>query len=107
LIGSVERHRGPNRVETVHPAWNVQADQVISPREAFFAEHETVPWDRAAGRVCAEVLAPYPPGVPVLAPGELITAEALEALAVTRADGGRVAYAADPTLASVQVVRAR
>jgi lysine decarboxylase len=107
LIGSVERHRGPNRVATVHPAWNVQADQVISPREAFFAEHETVPWDRAAGRVCAEVLAPYPPGVPVLAPGELITAEALEALAVTRADGGRVAYAADPTLASVQVVRAR
>ena len=45
-------------------------------------------------------------GVPVLAPGELITAEALEALREVTADGGRIAYAADPTLATFQVVTA-
>jgi lysine decarboxylase len=42
--------------------------------------------------------------VPVLAPGELITAEALDALRHARAHGARLAYAADPTLATVQVV---
>jgi lysine decarboxylase len=77
----------------------------MTPREAFFAEHEAVPWDAAAGRVCAEVVAPYPPGVPVLAPGERITGEALVALHRARDEGARIAYAADPTLATVLAVR--
>jgi len=42
--------------------------------------------------------------VPVLAPGELITAEAVESLREIKADGGRIAYAADPSLATFQVV---
>ena len=56
------------------------------PREAFFAPNETVGADAAVGRISAELVAPYPPGVPVLAPGEVITAEALAAL---RAAHGR------------------
>ena len=58
----------------------------------------------AIGRVSAELVAPYPPGVPVLAPGELITEEALAALREVAADGGRIAYAADSSLATFQVV---
>src|SRR6185312_1851639 len=46
----------------------------------FFAPNETVGADAAVGRISAELVAPYPPGVPVLAPGEIITAEALAAL---------------------------
>jgi lysine decarboxylase len=53
--------------------------------------------------VSAELIAPYPPGVPVLAPGEVISAAALNALQVALADGGRIAYAADPTLTTIQV----
>ncbi len=60
--------------------------------------------DAAVGRVSAELIAPYPPGVPVLAPGELVTSTALEALREVLADGGRIAYAADPTLATLQVI---
>jgi arginine decarboxylase len=41
----------------------------------------------------------------VLAPGELVTAEALAALRATKADGGRIAYAADPTLTTLQVLK--
>ena len=52
----------------------------------------------------AALIAPYPPGIPVLAPGELITAEAVAALREVAADGGRIAYAADPTLATFQVI---
>ena len=52
----------------------------------------------------AELIAPYPPGIPVLAPGELVTKEIIAALRAVLRDGGRVAYAADPTLAALQVV---
>ena len=44
-------------------------------RQAWFAPRETVPLDRAAGRVCARPVTPYPPGVPIVLPGEEITAE--------------------------------
>jgi lysine decarboxylase len=77
---------------------------MLPPREAFFAPNLTVPAAAAVGRVSAELIAPYPPGVPVLAPGELITAEAVAALLEVAADGGRIAYAADPSLATFQVV---
>lgn len=64
----------------------------------------TVPVSHAAGRVSAELIALYPPGVPVLAPGEEITERALTSLAEAARDGVRVAYANDPTLATVQVL---
>ena len=106
LIASVERHRGRPRIPVAAAAWTVVPETVLAPREAFFAVNETVTAARAVGRVSAELIAPYPPGVPVLAPGELITAEALDALREVLADGGRIAYAADPTLATVQVISA-
>jgi arginine decarboxylase len=104
LIASVERHRGPPRHPEPAAAWTVQPQTVVAPREAFFAANETVLAAAAIGRVSAELIAPYPPGVPVLAPGELITAEAINALREVAADGGRIAYAADPTLATFQVI---
>jgi lysine decarboxylase len=76
----------------------------LAPREAFFADHETVSRADAVGRVSAELVAPYPPGVPAIAPGERVSAQLLDALVATRADGGRIAYAADPTLETLQVV---
>jgi lysine decarboxylase len=104
VAATIERHRGGQRPTVAHAAWTVAAEQVLTPREAFFAPRETSPWDRAEGRVCAEVIAPYPPGVPVLAPGERITRTALDALREARRTGARIAYAADPSLDTVLVV---
>jgi arginine decarboxylase len=104
LIAAIERRRGQPRHPDPAAAWTVQPQTVLPPREAFFAANETVAAHVAIGRVSAELIAPYPPGVPVLAPGELITAEAVEALREVAADGGRIAYAADPTLATFQVI---
>ncbi len=106
LVSTIERHRTEPRPVQVNAAWAVRAEQVLTPRDAFFAEREAVPWQQAAGRVCAEVVAPYPPGVPVLAPGERITEDALDGLQRAASDGARIAYAADPTLATVLTVRA-
>jgi arginine decarboxylase len=105
LIESVQRHRGRPSQPGATAAWAVVPQSAVSPREAFFAAHETVDADAAIGRVSAELIAPYPPGVPVLAPGEVVTAEALGALRATKADGGRIAYAADPTLTTLQVLK--
>jgi arginine decarboxylase len=80
---------------------------VVTPREAFFAETERVPIATVVGRVSAELVAPYPPGIPVLAPGERVTAEALAALREASADGVRIAYANDPTLETLDVVAFR
>jgi len=104
LVTAIERHRGPPRHPVPSPAWSVSPEVAIPPREAFFAANETVPADAAAGRISAELVAPYPPGIPVLAPGEVITGDALAALRTTKAEGGRIAYAADPTLATLQVI---
>jgi arginine decarboxylase len=104
LIAAIERHRGQPRHPEPAAAWTVRPQPVLAPREAFFAANETVPASEAIGRVSAELIAPYPPGIPVLAPGELITAEAVAALREVAADGGRIAYAADPTLATFQVI---
>jgi arginine decarboxylase len=105
LAATIERHRAEPRPVRTHAAWTVRAEQVLSPREAFFAERRPAPWDRAVGSICAEVVAPYPPGVPILAPGERIGHEALDALVEARGQGARIAYAADPTLTTVLVVR--
>lgn len=55
--------------------------QVISPRQALFASTREVAWDQAQGRVCACQLAPYPPGIPVVAPGERVDKKHLAYLA--------------------------
>ena len=104
LIAAIERHRGTPRAPMAAASWTVEPETVVAPREAFFAPHQTVPAAEAIGRVSAELIAPYPPGVPVLAPGELITKAAIEALRGIEADGGRIAYAADPSLATFQVI---
>ena len=63
-----------------------------------------MPVERAVGRVSAELVAPYPPGIPVLAPGEEVTLEVVEALRAARAAGSRIAYAADPTVRTLDVI---
>ena len=88
----------------VAAAWSIEPESVLAPREAFFARHVSVSAPEAIGRLSAELVAPYPPGVPVLAPGERVTRAALGSLVRARAEGARIAYAADPSLATLQVV---
>jgi arginine decarboxylase len=104
LVAIIERRRGAPRHPEPSPAWSVSPEMAMAPREAFFAANETVVAGAAVGRVSAELVAPYPPGIPVLAPGEVITGDTLAALRAAKAQGGRIAYAADPTLATFQVI---
>ena len=60
---------------------------VRTPQEAFYAEKESLPLRQSAGRVCSEFVMCYPPGIPILAPGEEITEEILEYIAYAKAKG--------------------
>jgi len=75
----------------------------LSPRDALFGAWEAVPLSAAAGRVAAEAIVPYPPGVPALAPGDRCTEEALAWVVAVAGAGGRV-VCADPGLATIRVV---
>ena len=105
IIRAIEEHRGTPRELIPITAWTVEPDPVMTPRDAFFADHERIPAARACGRIAAETAAPYPPGVPALAPGERINAATLAALQAEARSGTRIAYCGDPMLETVLVVR--
>ncbi|MDO8732007.1 MAG: aminotransferase class V-fold PLP-dependent enzyme [Actinomycetota bacterium] len=86
-------------------SWSVVPEIGLSLRDAFFAETTTVTRAQAEGRISADLIAPYPPGVAVVAPGEVLTAAIIEGLTASRAAGVRIAYATDPSLATYRVVR--
>ena len=104
IIKSVNNHRGELRPISTAAAFSIEPDVVVSPREAFFSSYEVVSAAEAVGRVSAEMICPYPPGVPVLSPGERITQAALDALFAARDSGVRIAFVADPTLATLKVL---
>jgi len=80
IIRAIEEHRGTPRLIVPLTAWTVDPDTAMSPRDAFFADHERVSAAEAVGRIAAETAAPYPPGIPALAPGERIHGTVLAAL---------------------------
>ncbi|MFH9657175.1 aminotransferase class I/II-fold pyridoxal phosphate-dependent enzyme [Streptomyces sp. NPDC017248] len=102
----VERADTIERQPAVHlPAPGVlELEQAVLPRDAFFGPAEQVPADQAVGRIAAETISPYPPGVPVVAPGEVITAEVVDYLRSGVAHGFLIPDAADPALDSFRVV---
>ncbi|WP_217249018.1 aminotransferase class I/II-fold pyridoxal phosphate-dependent enzyme [Streptomyces sp. AC602_WCS936] len=99
--GSIER-RPPVRLPEPSA---LELEQAMLPRAAFFAPVEHVPAERAAGRISAEMISPYPPGVPVVAPGEVITQEVLDYLRSGADHGVLIPDAADPSVRTLRVVR--
>ena len=86
-------------------SWSVVPHVGISMREAYFADTEMVLAAHATGRISADLIAPYPPGVAVVAPGEILTHDIVNGLATTKSAGVRIAYATDSTLTTYRVVK--
>lgn len=77
----------------------------LSPRQAFFAVKKPIPVDQSIGHISAETICPYPPGIPTILPGELITENAIAHLQTTLKAGGIITGCADPTLKTVLTVK--
>jgi arginine decarboxylase len=76
----------------------------LAPRDAFLGPQDVVPFEQAEGRIAAESLAAYPPGVPNVLPGERLTAETISYISDSLAHGGLVRGASDRTLRTIRVV---
>lgn len=85
-------------------AGGLELEQAMLPRDAFFGPAEHVPADRAAGRIAAEMISPYPPGVPAVAPGEVISREVVAYLRSGAEAGMLLPDASDPTARTIRVV---
>lgn len=86
-----------------HMAEMPVAVQRMNPREAFFAPIRTVALEKAIGCICGETIAFYPPGIPVLCPGEEITEALVEYIRFYQAKGMRLSGAVDSTLGTIRV----
>ena len=79
-------------------------ETALAPRDAYFARSEYVAVGAAEGRVAAETIVFYPPGIPVLAPGDVIDGATLAYLRAMKAAGARVVGAADASLGTLMVI---
>lgn len=77
---------------------------VMPPQTAFYAEKRTLPIMESAGEVCAEFVMCYPPGIPILAPGELITEEILKYTDYAKKKGCFMTGTQDMSIEHIQVV---
>jgi len=106
LDETVKRVSQPGRTMPIKapPEW-VELEAGVTPRDAFLGEAERVSAQDAVGRISCESIAGYPPGIPLLLPGEEITATTVSYLHELAESGARLHGASDPRFASVFVLR--
>jgi arginine decarboxylase len=76
-----------------------------SLREAFFAPQEMIPIHQSIGRISAETICPYPPGIPLILPGEKITEVSIAQLQHIQSAGGLITGCEDPSLQKLKVMQ--
>lgn len=92
---------GMMRMEYISP------QVAASPQEAFYAEKRAVPIEQSAGEICAESVMCYPPGIPILAPGERITKEILAYIRYMKEKGGSLTGPEDLNIERLNVLKGR
>jgi arginine/lysine/ornithine decarboxylase len=92
----------PHPVKLPDPG-DIELESVVSPRDAFFGPAEDVPVHEAIGRIAAEQITPYPPGIPAVLPGERINRAVIDYLRSGLEAGMVLPDPADPKLETVRV----
>lgn len=82
----------------------IDPEVVLSPQEAFYAKKKSIPIRESAGQVCSEFVMCYPPGIPILAPGEKITQEILDYIEYARIKGCSMTGPEDPEIMNINVL---
>jgi arginine/lysine/ornithine decarboxylase len=84
---------------------HLELETVNRPRDAFFSQFEDVKAEDAVGRIAAEQITPYPPGIPVIVPGERINEEVVDYLLTGLEAGMTLPDPADPSLNTIRVMQ--
>lgn len=100
-----QNHRLPP-IPPISPIPPIPPISPISPREAYFVQTETIAFKSASDRISAELICPYPPGIPLLMPGEIISPTILDRLQQLRTVGTTIEIegCSDPTLQTLKVI---
>jgi arginine/lysine/ornithine decarboxylase len=111
LRGALERLSGaagdfpePKPVKIPDPT-GLELETVNRPRDAFFSQFEDVKAKDAVGRIAAEQITPYPPGIPVILPGERINQAVIDYLLTGLEAGMTLPDPADPSLKTIRVMQ--
>lgn len=83
----------------------IEPKVAVSPQNAFYAEKESLPLSETEGRICSEFVMCYPPGIPILAPGEEITADILEYIVYAKEKGCSMTGPEDAGIERLNVLR--
>ena len=83
----------------------IDPEVAVSPQDAFYSEKESLPIRETAGRVCSEFVMCYPPGIPILAPGERITKEILDYIEYAKRKGCSMTGPEDPEILRLNVLK--
>jgi arginine/lysine/ornithine decarboxylase len=107
LRSLADEHSGgrDQTVEVPAPS-QLRTESVMTPREAFYGPTRMVAIGDAAGEIAAEMVCPYPPGIPTILPGERYSPAIIQYLQTVTAAGGMVEGVVDQSLAKVRVVEA-
>lgn len=82
----------------------IQPENVMTPREAFYAPKRQVPIEQSDGMICAELVMCYPPGIPILTPGERITRDIIEYILFAKEKGCSLQGTVDPTVSNINIL---
>ncbi len=83
----------------------IQPELVLSPQEAFYSERKSLTLDESVGQVCGEFVMCYPPGIPILAPGERITREIVDYIQFAKERGCSLQGTEDPEINHINVIK--
>ena len=104
LLAAEFAQRQNNVCVSAPPPGAVVSLAAMSPREASFSRRRRIGFDVAAGHICSETITSYPPGIPLLVPGERITPESIAYCRALQSQGCKILGPADPSLLTVEVV---
>ena len=83
----------------------IEPQVIASPQDAFYSDKESLPLKDTAGRVCSEFVMCYPPGIPILAPGERITEDILSYITYAKEKGCSMTGPEDPDITRLNVLK--
>lgn len=103
-LSEIRRRFGKSRVSLMSQEY-IAPEVVVSPQDAFYAQKEMLPLEVTAGRVCSEFVMCYPPGIPVLAPGERITESILSYIRYAKEKGCSMTGPQDAAIERLNVLK--
>ena len=106
-LAEVKRRFGRNDRNGLMRQEYIEPEVAVSPQEAFYADKESLPIRETCGRICSEFVMCYPPGIPILAPGERITREILDYIEYAKEKGCSMTGPEDADINRLNVLKGR